>query len=519
MPPSEADKSLNFEDLVAVLSELSANGGSAYRFSTVFSLCKDRRPDAFETVSPAKFKAYLQLAESAGIIAVNQHQDGYWWVTLRQQWDPDADTPPQHTTPHHSGPSFYDLIEILNELRLAGDSEPQFFIVGRRLLRYNPSIYEDAGVTTFGEYIRAATGAGIVTVRGAMNGDGSVKLCPAYFNPPVASRTPTGATSTPPTRAASAASPFAPLVDFLKSKQLTNGQPISFSDVYYHLVSTYPDLVSLCAGIPGVTTIVQYIDAAVASKAVSLVEGTTASGDVFLSFRVGLPDRPSPPTQPSASTTPLPSLPPSREIPSSSPPVNVPASTFLDLAVVLTELRVSTGESTFRFSSVIPLLLERNPNAYASIGVAGFKEYVTLAMENGVVTTGWMDQDDGWVTLKHSEPAGLAVPLQSSKSWWDDMAPPLPPLGGGVEPHFVDLVVTLGKMWRTGEEAPLLSLVGTRLLAVNGIRERTLNAAGVHTFWDYAQLAENAGIVEIRWRSQKRTISLNPTIRVRAGYT
>jgi len=523
-PPSEADETRGFEDLIAVLSELiSAKGGAAPRFSTVFSMWRGRKPDAFESVSPAKFKAYLQLAESAGIIAVEQHQGGDWWITLGQKWDTDCDSTIQRTPPQHVGVPFHDLIHILNDLWLAGDPEPQFSIVCPRLLRKNPSTYEEAGVTTFEEYVRAATEAGVVAVRGAKDGDGSFKLCPAYCNHPASSRTPTEPTCTPPTRGASTVSPFTPLVDFLKSKQSTTVRPIAFSDVYYHLVSTYPDLVSLCTGVPGATTVVQYIDAAVASGLVSLVEeGTNAAGDMEVSFCVGLPDRPSPPAQPSISTTPLPSP---REISVSSPPVNVSSGSFRDLTAVLTELRASTGESAFRFSSVIPLLLERKPNAYASVGVAGFEDYVTLAMENGVVTAGWIDQPDGWVTSNDPEPAGPAAPLQASKSWWDDLATVPPPIitnpkGGGVDPEFVDLVETLGEIWRTGDETPLLSHVGTQLLKDERKRARTLVACGVRKFKAYAEIAKNEGIIYIYYGEPgEERVSLDPAIRVKAGYT
>ena len=159
-PPSEVDAWRGFEDLVVVLSELSANGESMPRFSTVFSLWRDRGPDSFEAVSAAQFKAHLQLAESAGIVVVEQNQDGDGWVTFRNQQNANSNSPPQHF-----GSPFHDLIQILNDLRLAGDPEPQFFIVGPRLLRTNPSIYQDAGVTKFDEYVKAAAAAGVVTVR------------------------------------------------------------------------------------------------------------------------------------------------------------------------------------------------------------------------------------------------------------------------------------------------------------------------------------------------------------------
>ena len=519
--PPETDAGHDFKDLIAVLSELSVNGDSPPRFSTVLSLLKDRKPDAIETADTVRFKAYLQLAESAGIVTVKQRQDGYWWVTLRSQRNTNSDSPPQQTPPPHAGSRFRDLIQILNDLRLAGDSEPQFFAVGPRLLRNNPSIYEDAGVTRFEEYIKMAVEAGVVTVHGVKNGDGSLKLSPAYCSPPVCSSLPAKATDTPPTRATSTPSPFIPLVDFLKSRQLTSGQPTSFSEIFSHLVSTlgYPNLVSLCSSVPNVTTFGQYIDTAITSGLILLVQGTTASRDALLSL-------PSPPVQPSVSASP-PSLPPHQKLTISWPSVsvNMTPDSFRDLTAVLTELRASTAGSVFRFSTVIPLLLERKPDAYASVGVVRFMDYVTLAVENGVVTAGEMDRGDGWVSLSISnlKPAGPTISLQPNKPSGGGVGTAPPPSvaqrGGGVDPKFVDLVETMGELWEEGDKTPLLAHVGSELMQVAGARARTLGASGAINFKAYAMLAKEAGIVEIHGVGGKQTMSLDPKIRVKAGYT
>lgn len=633
-PPAKTDTMRDFEDLIVVLSDLSANGNPRPRFSTVSPLLRDRKPDVFETVGVTQFKAYLQLAESAGIVAVEQHQDGDGWITLRHQWNTSSSSPSQHTLSQHPGSRFRDLIKILNDLRLAEDPEPRFSAVGPRLLRKNPSIYEDAGVTKFKEYVEAAVEAGVVTVRGVKNGDGWLKLSPAYRNPPVHSSTSASTVSTPPTRAASTTSPFAPLVDFLKSKQFASAQPIPFSDILAHLISTlgYPGLLSLYTTVPGVTTLNQYIDAAIASGLVSLVSGTTASGDALVSLRdarpslgvgVQLPvpinptapqhgpfeplitnltklwhegkqepmlseihplilaqdimaygrvgamtikdyvikaaaanlviydplvmpgvsfmattirlreppsqlaDDPSPPTQSNVAAAPLLSFPVPQEITPPPPPVNVTPNSFRDLVAVLTKLRASTGESESRFSSVVPLLLKRRPNVYASVGVAKFKDYVILAMENGVVRIRGMKQGDGWVSLSDSRPGGLksasAVSLQSSKSSEDGMVTARSSFislkGGGVDPRFVDLVETLGEMWKNGEKKPLFSLVAPQLLKDERRRARTLNTCGVDKFKAYAELAKEAGIVKIYYeRLGEERISLDPTIRMKAGY-
>jgi len=400
---SEADTWRGFEDLVVVLSEISARGSPTPQLSTVFSLWKDRKPDMVETVGAAQFKAHLQLAESAGIIAIEQRQDGDGRVTLYCQWNTNSESPLPH-----SGSSFHDLIQVLNDLRLTGDPEPQFFIVGPRLLRKNPSVYQDAGVTKFEEYVKAAAEAGVITVRGVKNGDGLVKLCPAYCSPPARPSTHTSDDGAPPTHANSATSPFTPLVEFLQSEQMTSGQPISYSKVFAHLVSAlgYADFVSLCTCVPGVATFGQYVDAAIASGLVSLVSGTTATRDALISLPAGLPGGPSPPTQQSASTTP----PPSRSLP----------------------------------------------------------------------------------------PASIK--------------------GGEVDPKFVDLVETLGELWKKGNKKPLLSSVGCELF--KDVRKRTamLKACGASNFKACAELAEDAGIIEICGQGAKQTMSLDPTIRVKAGF-
>ena len=473
-----------------------------------------------ETVGATNFKAYLRLAESAGIIAVEHCQDGDGWVTFSHKWKANPNNSPQR-----AGLRFRDLIEILNDLRLAGVSEPRFFTVGARLRRNNPSIYKGAGVTKFEEYAQAAEEAGVVTIRGVRNGDGLLKLCPVYCSSPVCPSTPMRAVSIPPTPAASTALPFAPLVDFLRSKQSTRSQPISFSEVFAHFVMTrgYAGLVSLCTSVPGVTTFGRYIDAAIDSGLVSLVGGTTTSGSrLVLSSDAGrargvglwLPDSPSPPAQRSVSTTPLLSSPSSPEIMVSPPLVKATSDSFLDLAVVLRELQASTGESAFRFSNVIPLLLERKTNPYASVGLGSFADYVTLAMESGVVRAEWTDQADGWVTLTDPRPGRPVAPLRSSKS--SGVVTVLPPPRSAVDPQFVDLVETLREIWKNGDEKPLLSLVGTDLLKDAGRRARTLIASGAKSFKAYAELAKGARIVDIRYgRAAKETrMLLNPTLRV-----
>lgn len=629
---ARTDAKHDFKDLIAVLGELSASSNQRPRFSAVSPLLKGRKPDIFEMVGVTQFKTYLQLAESAGIVSVEQGQDGDGWVTLRHQRNIGLDRSPQHALPQQTESRFRDLIKILNDLRLAEDPEPRFSTVCPRLLKKNPSVYEDAGVTKFKEYVEAAAEAGVVTVRGVRNGDGWLKLCLAYRNPPVHSSTSASTVSTPPTRAVSTPFPFTPLVDFLKSKQLTSAQPIPFSDILAHLISTlgYPDLLSLYNSVPGVTTFGQYLDAAIASGVVSLVSGTTLSRDALVSLRdvkfgvgprlpvpvnpasprrgpfeplisnltrlwhegkqepmlseihplilaqdimaygrVGAttikdyvikaaianlvvydplvmpggtfmastvrlceppsqsPEDPPPPAHSDVSATLLPSFPPSQEIAASQPPANLTPNSFRDIVAVLKKLRASTGEMESRFSSVVPLLLKRKPHIYTSVGVTKFKDYVILAMENGVVRVRGMKQGDGWVSLCDPRPGGpksdSTVSPQSSKSSEDGMVTARSSFvslkGAGVDSKFVDLVEILGEMWKNGEKRPLFSHIAPQLLKDERKKARTLTACGVDKFKAYAELAKEAGIVKIYYeRLGEERLLLDPTIRVRAGY-
>ena len=527
--PAKPDTSGGFEDLIMVLSDLYANGNPKPRLSTVTRLLGDRKPDVFEKIDGSQFRTYLQLAESAGIVAVEQHQDGDGWITLCHQRDTGSNSPlqsngspqsngPSHAQPapsQHAGLRFRDLIQVLNGLRLAEVPEPRFSIVGPRLLQKNPTIYKDAGVTKFKEYVEAAVEAGVITVRGVNGGDGWLKLRPAHNEPPVHPSASAGSSNAPPTHMAGTASPFVPLVKFLESKRSAGFQPVPFSDIFSHFIATigYPDLVSLYTGVPGVTTFSQYIDAAITSGLASLVSGTTASRDALISLRDAKPSPrvgvrhplpakpttpqyslfeplissltklwregkrepplseihplvvaqdtmayirvgamtitdyvikaaaadlvvydplptpgvslmatttrlreppqssgdPSPPVQLNPSTSLLPSSPHPHEDAVSLRTIKVTPRSFQDLVAVLTKLRTSIGESEPRFSTVVPLLLARRPDAYESVGVSKFTDYVALAMKNGVIGIRWNGRQrrDGWVSLSDPVPGGL----------------------------------------------------------------------------------------------------------------
>ena len=61
----------------------------------------------------------------------------------------------------------------------------------------------------------------------------------------------------------------------------------------------------------------------------------------------------------------------------------------------------------------------------------------------------------------------------------------------------MDLVGTLGEMWKNGEVEPLPSFVGFQLLKDEGKKARTMSACSVDEFSAYVELAKDAGVVKI----------------------
>jgi len=83
----------------------------------------------------------------------------------------------------------------------------------------------------------------------------------------------------------------------------------------------------------------------------------------------------------------------------------------------------------------------------------------------------------------------------------------------------VDLAKPLGEMWKNREAKPLSSFVGSQSLKDDGKKARTLGACGVDKFTAYAELAKDAGIIKIYYERLGERMSLDPTVRAKAGYS
>ena len=300
--------------------------------------------------------------------------------------------------------------------------------------------------------------------------------------------------NTPSARTANAPSPFVPLIDFLKSKRSTNAQPVPFSDIFSHFISTlgYPDMVSLCTSVSGVSTFSQYIDAAIAFGLISLISGTTASRDALLTLRD---------TEPSLSAKPQFPVPVNTRTPQYGP--------FESLIRTLTKLWYE-GKREPAFSEIHPILLAQDTMAYGRVGAETIEDYVTkaaaekLVIYDSLATFGVFSMA---ATVRLREPPQLPddplPPAQPNVS--TRPLPPFPPKEiavspppANVTPHpFQDLIAVLTTLGESmGESESRFSTVASLLLTR---RPDAYASAGVTNFADYIALAMGNGVVGIRW--------------------
>ena len=309
---------------------------------------------------------------------------------------------------------------------------------------------EDAGTTKPKEHVQVAVEAGVVTARVTENDNGQVEPSPAYHHPPVHSSASTSTVTTPQTCTADTASPFTPLVDFLKSEQLESAQPVPFSDILDHFVSTlgYPDLLYLYTSVPGVKTFSQYIDAAIASGLVSLVSGTTASRDALVSLRDAKP-------------------PPSvgLHLPVPMNPTTPQRGPFEPLISNLTKLWLE-GKQEPMLSEIEPLVWAQDAVAHESI----IKDYVTKAAAANIVIYDPLavsGRSFMATTIRLREPPQLPrdpPPLRPNASTTPLLSPPLPqeiavspPSVNITQNSSQDPVAVLTKLWAVPPDSELIN--------------------------------------------------------------
>jgi hypothetical protein len=179
---------------------------------------------------------------------------------------------------------------------------------------------------------------------------------------------------------------------------------------------------------------------------------------------------------------------------------SIPAA-FRDLVSILKQLRCTTGKSEARFANVVPVLLKKNANAYPSVGVTKFTDYIELAVSAGVVYVRGMKNGDGWIELREGNYNSPSSPASESAP---SSTPAIPPM-------FKDLVWLLRQLRSTGDAEPLFSLIAESLLKSEAVKARTLGAFGTTKFKTYVEAARDVGIVTMRChRVGEERISLCP---------
>lgn len=482
-PPRPQPQSQNwkshsvFHDLIIVLNELRLNDDPEPRFSTVAPRLLRRKAHVYELAGAVKFKDYIEAAVKAGVATVRGVQNGDGWVTLCDRWCSKPEAPrrpePQPVQQPLSMPSaFQPLVSVLEDLRSKGQSQCRVSTIFSHLVwSGRPKIYELAGVATFKEYINAAVTAGAITIEGgdASNADASVSLKEPQqsFIAPIA--------PSPPTF-----EDLSAVLDELCGGGMTD---LRFSQIEPAILARNPQAFARA----GVSTIGDYMR--LAGNAGIVPVKTDGDEDGWVTLRP-----PAKPTPPTTSSSPVSGS-------ESSTPPRITSSTFRDLVSVLQHLRSSTGENEARFANVVPLLLRRKPNAYHSVGVTKFKEYIALAVSAGIVSIRGAKNGDGWISLcatRPTNPANASLPRP-------------PPSSGTIPPMFKELVWLLRELRLAGEAKPLFSSVAPALLKNELVRDRTLGAVGALKFKSYAEAARDAGVITMKCeRVGEERLSLCP---------
>ncbi|KAK1235677.1 hypothetical protein PQX77_001086 [Marasmius sp. AFHP31] len=161
------------------------------------------------------------------------------------------------------------------------------------------------------------------------------------------------------------------------------------------------------------------------------------------------------------------------------------------------------GETHPLRGSIAYQLVQQDSEVYSKAGVTNFKDFLTLAVREGLVAFGGT-MDGGWVSLR-------ADPLRSSSPITMDSPSPVPaapslsssaptssqsqssmPEPWTVPPHLRSLVLILQKLREGGENQPSRSSVAIELVKQD---KMVYQKAGVTKFKSFADLAVNARLV------------------------
>ena len=158
-----------FEILVQELRRQLASGVSRPSRSAVAIEIKKQDPLVYERAGVTKFKEYSALAVQARVVVIGGLA-GDAWISL-----PSAPTAIVSSERETVRSDFRYLIEQLQIARRAGVTHPLRSVIGQALATQWKSLHQDAGFSTFKEYVAAAEKAGIVRL-GGNNGHAWISL-------------------------------------------------------------------------------------------------------------------------------------------------------------------------------------------------------------------------------------------------------------------------------------------------------------------------------------------------------
>ncbi|KZP18850.1 hypothetical protein FIBSPDRAFT_863434 [Athelia psychrophila] len=396
-------------------------------------------------------------------------------------------------TAPQSQPSFQGLIDELRQY----DSHPKRSQVMAGLLRKDPSTYIRAGVTSFQEFSDKAVAAGVVTLgyskTEAGNPIATIYLTPAWkHSTPVQTKPsplPDRHVTLPNTATVPNPSLFHNLVEELRRWPILRPNRTIVAGA---MGNRHP----LTCATAGCANFDEYFARAMEAGIVNL--GETISPDGLVTRWISLNQD----TEPRQSVPLLPGG--TLEAQSSAPE---PPPTITGRFKSLIEILQQEGDSCLDYFCATMRLMEHDPRAFKKSGVVGegsggFKGYVALAEEAGVVTVSEAGAQGARIKRISLNPAWRLAGVSIDSP----MSATAPSKGSPVIPEsFSPLVERLREMRDNNIARPFRWPVHAALVTKNPL---IYSEVGVVDFSEYSKNAERAGIVTLGGEGKREWIAL-----------
>ncbi|KZP20059.1 hypothetical protein FIBSPDRAFT_1045125 [Athelia psychrophila] len=497
----------------ALVDELRHQGGNLRLRTVVAEGLLKRDPIAYKRAGVLGFKGYIDMAVDAGIVTVGttEYPDRLPdpWISLGLAWRLPQESavaaqsstfnsrPPSSLKATIAAPQSQSLFQSLIDEMRQHSSHPERSQVVTGLLKRDPSVYTRAGVTSFKQFTAKAVAAGVVTLGNSKTEAGkpmtTIYLTPAWKHSapvqPKPSPLPNRIMPLPNTAAAPNPSSFRNLVEELRRWPIPRPNRIVVAAA---MGNRHP----LTCATAGCANFEEYFARAMEAGIVNLGETISPGGLVtrWISLKQD--------TEPRQSG----SLPAGSTLEAQSPPQELPPTTtgkFKSLIEVLQQ----EGDSSLDYFRATMRLMEHDPRAFKKSGVVGeslggFKGYVTLAEEAGVVTVSEAGAQGARIKRISLNPAWRLTGASGNNL--------KPATAHGKGPHsipepFSPLVERLREMHDNDITRPYLWTVHTALITKNPL---IYSQIGVGDCSEYAKNAELAGIVTLGGEGQLQWIAL-----------